>query len=160
MTARRVVREGVRVGLHEGCGGCMSSNLVRAAHVIVVAHARDDGDIAIVAVVTVSVAVIVTVILLDRACGEHLDFAGENHLEGFASDGLLDARESRAVAPFVQLAAKSIRFELEKAKLACSEQAVTTRRLDVRDRAVDDGRLGWPADLRQVRKQCGKVLCK
>ena len=115
---------------------------MRAAHVdVVVAHARHNGDVTLVTVVTEAIAVLVTVFLLDGPSGEHLDLARHHHLERFATDGLLDAREARAIPPLVELTAESIGLELEKAQLACGEQAMPTRGLNMRDRAIDDRRL-------------------
>ena len=150
-----VVRE--RVNLAAGLG---EREVLRegAAHVVhrgVVVHAR--GGVVVVAIVVVAV-VAVCAFFFNGACAEDLNLAAEDHLEGLAADGLVDAGKARAVAPFVEFATESVGLELEKAELASSEQAMPARGVDVCNGRVDDGRLGGAADLGKVGEESSQIL--
>lgn len=71
---------------------------------------------------------------------------------------LLDAREARAVAPLVELAAQRVALAAQQPQLARGEQALPPVRVHERDAGVDDRGLGRPPDGREVREQRGEVL--
>ena len=157
MGVGRVVRKGVGVAFHEGRGSGVG-HLAGAAEVVLVVQGGDalHGRKVVLAE---AVAVLVAVLLLNRAGGEDLDLAREDHLEGLAADGLVDAGKAGAIAPLVELTAERVGLELEKAELARSECAVPAGRVDVGDRRVDDGGLGRTADLGEVGEEGGQILC-
>lgn len=72
---------------------------------------------------------------------------------------LLDAREARAVAPLVELAAQRVALAAQQPQLARGEQPLPPVRVHERDAGVDDRGLGRPAHGREVREQRGEVLC-
>lgn len=100
---------------------------------------------------------VLALVFFDGTGTDDLDFTGHDHGEGFATNGLLDEGKTGAVTPFVEFTTESVGLELEKTKLSGGEEAVTTRRVDISDAAVDDGGLGRSSDLRKVRKESGKV---
>lgn len=71
---------------------------------------------------------------------------------------LLDAREARAVAPLVELAAQRVALAAQQPQLARGEQPLPPVRVHERDARVDDCGLGRPAHGREVREQRGEVL--
>lgn len=71
---------------------------------------------------------------------------------------LLDAREARAVAPLVELAAERVALAAQQPQLARGEQPLPPVRVHERDAGVDDRGLGRPAHGREVREQRGEVL--
>lgn len=71
---------------------------------------------------------------------------------------LLDARQARAVAPLVELAAQRVALAAQQPQLARGEQALPPVRVHERDAGVDDRGLGRPPDGREVREQRGEVL--
>jgi hypothetical protein len=111
---------------------------------------------------TFFVAVLVITFFFDRTGRDDLDFAAHNHLEPFTTDRLLDSRECRTIAPFVEFAPESVRFELEDPELACREETMTARGVNVGDRAIHYGRFRGTANLREVGEKSSKILeaCK
>ena len=85
----------------------LSERGTHVLHRVVVDTALSGAREILVTIVVVGIVAICT-LLLDRASVEDLDFATEDHLEGLAADGLVDTRETRAVAPFVELATEGV----------------------------------------------------
>ena len=123
-------------------------------------HATLDGASVVVISIIVVAIVTISTLLFYGAGVEYLDFTAEDHLEGLAADGLVDAGKTRAVAPFVEFATEGVRLELEETELTCGEEAVPAGGVDVGDGGVDDGGLGGAADLREVGQKSSKILRK
>jgi hypothetical protein len=59
--------------------------------------------------------------------------------------------------PFIYFAAETVGFGDELANFAASNGAHTALRVDEGDGRVDDGTLGGPADVCQIRQEGGKI---
>jgi hypothetical protein len=105
-------------------------------------------------------AVFLHVLLIFRMSRGYNDFnlAAEHHIETFAAGGFLNPGKARSIMPFVQFAAKHIRFDLESTKFTSGNQPVTARSMDVGNRRVDDGRLGGAANLGKVWQKTSEIL--
>jgi len=90
------------------------------------------------------------VIIVNVVGQDDFHFSAEDETETVTANGFFDTRETRAVAPFVELTSESIGFEFEETKFTSGDETVTTRSVNMSDGRVDDSRFRWATDLRQV----------
>lgn len=132
------VGEGANLRLHERGGSCVSQRSAHVLGAVVIAMGTHHTRAGVIVIAVLIVAIVGSVLLLDGASTEDLDLTAEDHLEALATDRLLDAGKTRAVAPFVKFTAEGVGLALDEAKLAGSHEAVAARGVDVGDRGVDD----------------------
>lgn len=144
---RQAVSKGVGVGVLEHGETSMAF-----VHVIVrsvdVAH-RACEVFVVVTVIAIPLAVFVFIIA--RNCSDDLEFAREDHAEGFAANRFFKTREAGTVSPDVDLTMESIGLNLHGAKLTGGQETMAAGSMDMGDGRVYDGRLGRATNLRKVR---------
>ena len=121
---------------------------LRREHVIV-------GGTFVVVVVSV-----VTADVLERAESLLLDIADFFHLVGPGGGGVTRS-EATGLPPFVDLTKQNLSLSGQVAEKLGSEETLVALVVEVRDGAVDDGRLGWTAVGRERGQQTGEIdeLC-
>jgi hypothetical protein len=101
---------------------------------------------------------LVVLVLFHILPDDDLELCTEDDAEAVSADGLVDAGDAAALAPFVEFTAEGVCFEFEETEFAGGEEAVAPGSVYVGDGGVDDGGFGRTTDLGKVWEKGCQVL--